>query len=149
MTWSYNAPLLATSPKDVVRLLIGDTNTANQLLQDEEIAYILTRRPNTYGAAAECCRSLATRFATEATTKAGNTEIMYSDISKAYAARATAFESQAANSGAGLPYAGGLSQADKENAMEDSDRVPPQFALGDDDNFLPVAPASANTSGIT
>jgi hypothetical protein len=144
MTWSYNLPILAKSPKDAVRLLIGDTDSTNPLMQDEEINYFLSKRPNTYGTAAECCRSLAVRFSSSATTAAGDTKIAYSDLAKAFAARATAFESQAANSGAGMPYAGGISQADKENQLEDPDRVTPQFALGDDDNFIPVAPTSPN-----
>lgn len=145
MTWSYNLPIIGTSGKDQVRLLIGDTDSTNPLLQDEEIAYFLSKRPNSYGAAAECCRTLSTRFASSATTTAGDTKIAYSDIAKAFAARAQAFESQAANSGAGLPYAGGISQADKQSQIENTDRVPPQFALGDDDNFIPVAPASDST----
>lgn len=143
MTWTYNLAALATAPLSQVRLLIGDTDIANPLLQDEEINFFLIRRPNTYGAAAEACRSLSVRFATEATTKAGDSEIMYSDISKAFALRAQTFESQAANSGSGSPYAGGISQSDKFNQEQDTDRVAPQFALNVDDNYTsPVAPAS-------
>lgn len=144
MTFSYNLPILATSPKDVIRMMIGDTDPTNPLLQDEEIAYILSKRPNPYGAAAECCRSLAVRFASQVTTAAGDTKIAYSDITKAFAARAQAFESQAANSGAGLPYAGGISQSDKDSQVENTDRVQPQFVLGADDNFIPVAPVGTN-----
>lgn len=143
MTVSYNLPILATSQKDVVRLIIGDTDVCNALLQDEEINYFLSQRPNTYGAAAECCRSLATRFASQATIAAGDTKIAYSDISKAYTQRALAFESQAAISGSGAPYAGGLSQSDKFNAEQDPDRVEPQFVLNVDDNYTsPIAPSS-------
>ena len=142
MTASYNLPILSSSPKDVVRLMLGDTNMTSPLLQDEEISYFLSKRPNTYGAAAECCRSLATKFAAQATVQAGDTKIEYSDIAKAFTARATAFESQAANSGAGMPYAGGISQTDKLTQEANTDRVSPQFVLDMDDNYIPIAPES-------
>lgn len=145
MTWSYSLTDLSSSAKDQTRLMIGDTNPANPLLQDEEINYFLSRRPSPYGAAAEACRALATFYSGLATTQAGDTKIMYSDLSKAFALRAAGFENQAANSGSGLPYAGGISQSDKETQLEDPDRVSPQFALNDDDNYFPVAPASDNT----
>src|ERR1017187_2364114 len=143
MTWTYSLTDLGTNSTDDVRLLIGDTDPTNPLLQDEELAYFLSKRPNLYGASAEATRSLAVRFASMATTKAGDTEIMYSDISKAYAAMAARFENQSANSGSGFPYAGGISQNDKLNAEQDTDRVAPQFELNVDDNYTsPIAPAS-------
>ena len=141
MTWSYDAEFLS-DPKNQIRLLIGDTNPECGLLQNEEISYFLSQRPSFYGAAAECCRSLATRFSAQATMSAGDTKEMLSDISKAFAQRALAFETKAVVSGSGAPYAGGISVSDKETQDEDTDRVQPQFVLGADDNYLPVAPSS-------
>ncbi|WP_407146251.1 hypothetical protein [Bradyrhizobium sp. ORS 86] len=144
MTWTYDVTALATSAKDNVRLLIGDTDETDPQLQDEEIAYFLSGRPNPYGAAAECCRALAAKYARLVSQSAGDTKFVFSDMSKAYERRASDFEGQAANSGAGLPYAGGISNTDKLNQESDSDRVQPQFTLGIDDNFLPVAPVDSN-----
>ena len=44
MAWSYD-PNLSTK-KDEVRLIIGDTDTNDQLLQDEEIEYFLEQTQN-------------------------------------------------------------------------------------------------------
>lgn len=45
MTWSYNLASLST-PLYAVRLLIGDTDTTNQQLQDEEITFFLSQYNN-------------------------------------------------------------------------------------------------------
>jgi hypothetical protein len=148
MTWSYNLQALGTAngAKDNVRMLIGDTVSTSPLLQDEEINFVLTRRPSVYGAASDCCRSLAARFASQATTAAGDTKIMFSDISKAYSRQAVAYDQLAIAGGAGMPYAGGISQADKANQEQDTDRVSPQFNIGMDDNFMPIAPVGNETA---
>ena len=42
MSWSYDPTALSTSPKDQIRLKIGDTNASDPLIEDEEILYYLT-----------------------------------------------------------------------------------------------------------
>jgi hypothetical protein len=44
--WTYNDTQLATSPLYQVRFVIGDTNAATPLLQDEEINFILSQNGN-------------------------------------------------------------------------------------------------------
>lgn len=147
MTWSYNIENLATAPKDQVRLLIGDTLTTDQQLQDEEINYLLTTRGSLYGTAAECCRSLQAKFSRSVDQAAGASKTMYSQLAKAYGVKAAEFESKAAMSGAGLPYSGGISVTDKLAQERNTDRVSPQFQVGMDDNeFLPVGPAGNESS---
>ena len=146
MTWTYSVSDLGTSQKDDVRMLIGDTDVTSPQLQDEEIGYALVQRPSLFGAAALCCRSLAAKYAISVTTAAGDTKLQNSDISKAYARLAASFDAQAAQSGAGLPYAGGISVTDKQSVAEDSDRVEPQFTIGLDDNYLPIAPVDEGGS---
>lgn len=140
MVWTYNLTTIATTPKDQVRLQIGDTVSTSPQLQDEEINFYLTTRANIYGASAECCRSLAARFSSQASTAAGDTKIQFSDIAKAYAARAVSFDVKAATAGSAMPYAGGISVSDKQNNTQDTDRVNPQFTIGMDDSSLPIAP---------
>lgn len=55
-------PTLPTD-KDKLRLLIGDTNNADLLLQDTELTYLLTLGGNIYQAAAEACRAIAGKLA--------------------------------------------------------------------------------------
>jgi len=138
MTWTYSVSDLATSQKDQVRLAIGDTLSTDPQLQDEEIAFYVSKRGTIEGAAAECCRTLATQYARSVDTAAGDTKDAFSQMSKAYALKATAFEQLAALGGSGTSYAGGISVADKQRQEQDSDRVPPQFNIGMEDDRLPV-----------
>lgn len=137
MTWSYNTNLLTTSVKDAVRLLIGDVISFDQQMQDEEIVYLASLRGSVYGAAAECCRSLAAKFSRSVDQTAGTSKISWSQLSKAYAAKAIQFETTAAMTGAAIPYMGGISISDKQLQDMNSDRVQPQFTLGMDDNYSP------------
>lgn len=147
MTWSYGAYNLSASPKDQVRLLIGDTVQEDPQLQDEEIAYMLTQRTSVYGAAAECCRSLQAKFSRSVDQSNGTYKSSYSQLAKAYGVKAAEFESKAAMSGAGGPYAGGISVADKIQQEQNGDRVQPQFQIGMEDNdFMPVGPAGNESS---
>lgn len=143
MSWTYSLSSLATSPKDQVRLAISDTGSPNpitgstsQLMQDEEINFFLTLRSSVFGAAAECCRTLASQFALIPDWRAGDTEIKYSAVARAYFLRAQQFDLRAAMTA--LPYVGGISEIDKDNNEDDPDRVNPQFALGMFDSNLPV-----------
>ena len=44
MTWSFDDSALASSKKDQVRLMIGDTDTTDQLVSNEAIEFYLTAR---------------------------------------------------------------------------------------------------------
>jgi len=146
MTWSYTPATLATVVKDQVRFLIGDTLSTDQQVQDEEIVFAISQRSSIWGAAAECCRALAAKFARSVDMSAGSSKSSFSQMAKAYTGKALDFEAKAAMGGAGMPYAGGISVADKLQQEMDSDRVNPQFQIGMDDDFLPVAPAGNESS---
>ena len=45
MSWSYDATQLAISVKDQVRLLIGDTNELEPLIEDEELMFYVDQHP--------------------------------------------------------------------------------------------------------
>jgi hypothetical protein len=55
MAWTYDPAKLNDSPKDQIRLLIGDTNENEQLLQDEEIQFYIDQCPNDVNRAALVC----------------------------------------------------------------------------------------------
>lgn len=140
MTWSYNPATLETNKIAQVRYLVGDTIGTDPQVQDEEIAFALTQRASTYGAAAIVCRALASQLSRQADTVDKDLRTVLSSKAKAYSARAISYEVQANARGGGLPYAGGISIADKVNRELDLDRVPPAFTVDMDDNYLPVAP---------
>jgi hypothetical protein len=143
--WTYYPTKLATSPKDQVRLLIGDTVSTDPQMQDEEINFYLTQRASVWGAAAECCQTLAARFARSVDQAVGTAKIAFSQMAANYARRAAVFNARAASMGGGLPYAGGISAADMLNQLNNPDRVEPSFTVGMTDNLLPVAPAGNET----
>ena len=144
MSWTYNVAQLSTNQTYQIRLLIGDTIQTDQQFQDEEIVFMLSKRSTIYGAAAELCRSLASRFARKADSMDREMRTQYSAISRNYLAMANTFSARA-SSGA-VPYAGGISVADKQSQESDPDRVAPAFNIGMQDNFLPV-PDAGNEPG--
>lgn len=84
MAWSYSGDP-SDSDKDAVRFLIQDTDTDDQLLSDEEIAYTLTTAGSLYQAAHDCAYSIASKFARLATSKSvGDLSLSYSDRANAY-----------------------------------------------------------------
>lgn len=143
MSWTYEPTLIAASAMMQVRLAIGDILPSAPQLQDEEINYFLSIRSTINGACAECCRSLAARYSRSVDMKAGDNSRSFSQMAKAYSTQAAIFESKAAMGGAAVPYAGGISVADKMQQEQNPDRVSPQFNIGMDDNDLPV-PSGGN-----
>lgn len=127
MTWSYSGDP-SSSDKDAIRFLIGDTDTDDQLVNDEEITYLLTVEGNTLLAAARAAESIAAKFSRLADRKIGDYSESYNQKSEAYLKLASRLSAQAAKSGSKpMPYAGGLSRSDKKSRELDSDRVKPDF----------------------
>jgi hypothetical protein len=126
MTWSYNTTL--TAARDQVRFFSGDTDSAAAItLSDEEILGAITLAGSARAAAALICENLALRYATEG-------QRLQDDIGQQvdYGARAEFFKARAAQLRArgaivALPFAGGISIADKQTREEDTDRVEPAF----------------------
>lgn len=87
MSWTYEPALLnepARGPLMQVRLMIGDTNSADQQMQDEEIAYLLSITAGPGPAAYQACLLLAAKYARKADKQVGDLRIAYSAISKRY-----------------------------------------------------------------
>jgi len=57
MSWTFDSTSLSTSLSQV-RLLIGDTNTNDQLLTDEEVNFFYSERSDIRLAAIECCSAI-------------------------------------------------------------------------------------------
>lgn len=127
MTWTYNTAALATSPKDQVRLEIGDTVQTAPLLQDEEIQQAITVELNIWGAAARCCEIISRQLLRKADVRIGRggTSLTYSAAAKQYTDMAAALRAKA--SAMHAPWAGGTSNTAKDSAAADSDLVQPIF----------------------
>lgn len=125
MTWTYgNSP--NTNNTDAVRFLAGDVDTADQLVTNEEITYVLAQAPNNYLAAALVCDAIAAKYSRQADRIIGDLSLKSSQQSDQYAARAAQLRSQG-SLGAALPYAGGIRISDKDVDEEDTDLVRPAF----------------------
>jgi hypothetical protein len=129
MTWSYNIAALASTELYQVRLLIGDTNTNIQELQDEEINFFLTQEGNMYAAASICVQAIIAKYKELVDKSVADLRISYSQRLKQFQAVADNLANRSAQRYS-MPYAGGISISDKEIDDNDCDRVPPAFKRG-------------------
>ena len=90
MAWSYDASDLdTTTPSgrlNTVRLLLGDTDTLDQQVQNEEITFSLSQtNDNVYFAAAWLARTVASKYARKVNVQLdGSLSADYSDLAKQY-----------------------------------------------------------------
>ncbi|GIV81724.1 MAG: hypothetical protein KatS3mg051_1188 [Anaerolineae bacterium] len=124
MTWTYSGDPAASS-RDAVRFLIGDTDTNDQQITDEEIAWLLAQNGNTYVAAAAACESIAAKYARNVDASVDSARVDASQRQAHYLALAKKLRSRAAY--AAVPFAGGISESDKDTREDDTDRVEPAF----------------------
>ena len=142
MAWSYDPTDLNTTTAsgrlNSVRLLVGDTDTTDQLVQNEEITFGLSQaNNNVYYAAAWVCRTIAAKFSRLVDTNlSGALSANYSDRAKQYQQLASQIEAQGKKtSGKSLGvFAGGISVAAVTTVHEDPDRVKPAFTIDKFDN---------------
>lgn len=125
--WTYSGNP-ASSPKDQVRFLVGDTDETDQLLQDEEIEWLISDRGSALAAAVAAAEAIAAKFARQVDKAVGDLRLSLSQKAQGYAARAAELRLRLATGAA--PYAGGISASDKEAQELDTDRVPPAFRVG-------------------
>jgi hypothetical protein len=124
MSWTFDATL--STDRDKVRLLIGDTDTNNQQLTDEAIAYLLEREPRVEFAAARACQVMEARYARYDSDQSGQIIARY---------RALAIElRKTGQMGVSQPYAGGISESDISSVNSDTDRPDNYFKVGMHDN---------------
>jgi len=140
--WSYSASNLNTTTAsgrlNSVRLLVGDTDSADQLAQDEEVLFALSQaNNNVYYAAAWLCRTIAAKFGRLVDTQLdGALSAKYSTRVKQYQQLATQIEAQGKKtSGKSLGvFGGGYSSSAMQVVNEDTDRVKPAFTIDQFDN---------------
>ena len=133
MTFTYDVDDLGTTTasgrRNAVRFLVGDTDSTDVQVQDDEIAFALAQSgDNVYEAGAYCCRAIAAKYSRRVDTELdGALSASYSDLHAHYMALAENLESESKKqSGLGIK-AGGLSKATISLLRQDTDRVPPSF----------------------
>ena len=127
MTWTYSDP--STINRDKIRLLIGDTDTTDQQLSDEEIAFFLTEEGSVYRAAAAAARALLAKYSRLVDKSVGDLSISYSQRVESYKALIKDLDSRAGGR-TSVPYLGGSSISDMDSEKEDTNRPKPAFERG-------------------
>ena len=134
MSWSYDPNDLNTTTAsgrlNTVRFLVGDTDTVDQKVQDEEIVFSLSQtNDDTNSAASYIARTLASKYASKVTIELdGQLMAHYSDLYKNYKALADRLDYQAKKFGSGLGIvAGGINRVKIAGVRSDTNRVESAF----------------------
>lgn len=140
----------STNPADTIRLLIGDvsTSTGSEIFSDAEIDYFNGAKPNAFLSAALAVESLigtdrGTTLASVIEKQVGDLKIKYGTEGGGSGGTLTAKAKSLRLQGVRKvkPYAGGISELDKDAAETDTDYNAPAFRVGMFDN-----PNSRSTS---
>lgn len=137
MSWSYDNTNLNTATEygrlNVVRLLIFDTDSSDQHLQDEEILFAVSENNNrVYQAAAFCADLLRSKYSTYVDTEVdGSISAKYSQLAENFRKLSTqlSFLSKSVDGNSLGIYAGGVSKTTMESVESLGDRVKPQFTI--------------------
>lgn len=124
--WTYSGNP-AYSAKDQTRYLIGDTNPKDQQLSDQEIEWVLSVYNNApLNAAVRCTETLIAKYARLVDETVGQVKIMFSQRLKGYDQTLTMLSNRLTMEDA-APFAGGISVSQKQNNLQNSNLVRPDF----------------------
>jgi hypothetical protein len=133
MAWSYDEGNLNTSDTlgrlNAVRLLIGDTDTNDQQVQDEEIVFGLAQaNNNVYSAGAWVCRTIAAKYSRNVDSEiSGALKESASQLQDHYNSLADNLEYQGQKLGGLGIAAGGIKVSTVDGVRANTDRVKPEF----------------------
>jgi len=133
LTWTYGGDP-AANDRDSVRWLVGDTDTTDQLVTDEEIAYALGEFGGPIHAAVVTAEAISALFSRQADKKIGTLSISASQRAKQYCALAEKLKRRIGTDLAEM-FVGGTKISEKETLAEDEDAIQPSFQIGQDDFF--------------
>lgn len=134
MAWSYDPTDLDTTTAsgrlNTVRLLVGDTETLDQQVQNEEITFGLSENGNNvYYAGAWIARAISSKYSRKVNTSLdGALKADYSDLAKQYKVLADDLEYQGKTSGAVIGVlAGGITKSGINAVRANTNRVEGSF----------------------
>ena len=134
MAWSYDPTDLdnttASGRLNIVRLLVGDTDTVDQQVQNEEITFGLSENGNNiYLSASWIARAISSKYSRQVTTSLdGALSADYSDLAKQYQTLADQLEYQGKTNGASVGIlAGGITKTQIEGVRANTNRIEGSF----------------------
>jgi len=120
MAWSYSGDP-NSSKRDAVRFVIGDTDTNDQLISDEEVDYLVTLHGTLNRSASEAARAIAAKFARNMSRSIGGLSAdfaakyrQYMELADKLATSEEAFPVS--------PFVSGWSRSEKAAREADTDR---------------------------
>lgn len=122
MAWTYSGDP-SNSQRDAVRFLIGDTDTDDQLLNDDEVTYFITTHGTTNRAASEAARAVAAKFARLMNRSIGGLSADFGAKYRQYMELATNLIGKEETEPVS-PFISGFKKDQKETYMDDSNREP-------------------------
>tara|TARA_R110000822_G_scaffold15369_9_gene52993 strand:+ start:808 stop:1218 length:411 start_codon:yes stop_codon:yes gene_type:complete len=132
MSWSYTADPL-NNAIDELRLLIGDTDSSDPQLHDEEVQYFITTHSGVNQAAIAAITNLIAKYSRLADETTAELSIKWSQKSKAYRALKDDL-SDPISSSAPVSYGGGVSNSDISTRRSNDNRFDEAFQIGMMDN---------------
>ena len=134
MAWSYDPTDLNTTTAsgrlNTVRLLVGDTDTTDQQVQNEEVTFSLSENGNNiYYSGAWVARAIASKYSRKVNTElSGALKADYSDLVTHYNSLADNLEYQGKTSGASVGVlAGGIPKSTVESIRQNTNRIEGSF----------------------
>ena len=131
MSWSYSGNP-SSSQLDELRFRIGDTDSTDPQLQNEELQYIIDDLTNngSYNylkGSIVALRVILAKYKSLVDEKVGDVDVKWSQKYNKVKGFLDMYIQQHAKTVLGGAYAGGISIASKSNREENSDRVLPAF----------------------
>jgi hypothetical protein len=127
----------ADNNRDWVRCRVGDTDSADPLQTDGEIAGALSTYGSKFKAAAAVARAIAAKFSRKADTKMDQLSISHSQKAEAYLALANEIEAGVALD-AGCVGSIQITNAARDTERDDDERPGPAFASGMFSEVIPL-----------
>ncbi len=124
--------MASTADADTVRRLIYGGSTRTGTLSTADVNWFVDNNPNVRLAASEAAMAEATLLASKPSRTVGDISIDYTGAINNY--RSMSADLRKSGLRSVKPYAGGLTRSSKDTERDDSDRVPPAFAVGQFDN---------------
>jgi hypothetical protein len=126
MTWTYNSASIGTDLAKV-RLMIGDTNTDDQQLTDEEIQFFIDTEQTIFMAAYRCALALVAEYARLVDKEMGDLKLLAAQRHRHYLRLAAQLKQKHIP---GIPSAGGIYQTEKDTLTDNTNWVQPFFKRG-------------------
>ena len=127
MSFTYTAQP-ATRYLDAIRLEIGDTQSNQHEIEDEEIEYAYAREGTVVQAAARCCEMLAAKYAKKDGFRGGTIQTEKTTVSGKYRTMARYLRARGVTAGSFIMPS--MSKDRKADNAADTDTVQPFFKRG-------------------